>query len=157
MIVCSIYIHFLRTRVTWEDVARAERIVILASENYTIWLNSTVDLNSTVTPLPELIAFEESVLNVRWEYVHVYSISMLIVLVMVLVRSFGFFKMCLRASRNMHDHLFRGITRGWMSFFNTNPSGRILNRFSKDIDNIDTTLPVALNDAVLVRNYFKYQ
>lgn len=79
-----------------------------------------------------------------------YSFSMLIVVFLVFLRSFVFFQMCLKASRNLHDKLFRGITRATMYFFNTNPSGRILNRFSKDIGSIDTTLPVALMDCLLV-------
>lgn len=61
-------------------------------------------------------------------------------------RSFSFFKMCLRISINMHDMLFRGITRAKMIFFNRNPSGRILNRFSLDIGNVDSLLPVILFD-----------
>lgn len=79
---------------------------------------------------------------------------MLFVLYLVFHRSFQFFSMCVRASVRLHDKLFRGITRATMYFFNTNPSGRILNRFSKDIGSIDTTLAVALMDTILVKKYY---
>lgn len=94
--------------------------------------------------------FEATVLDERNAYVKYYTIGIVVVLALVFHRTFAFFQMCLLASRNLHDRLFRGITRAWMSFFNANPSGRILNRFSKDIDNIDTILPVALIDCLLV-------
>lgn len=81
---------------------------------------------------------------------YVYAVVIVVVLNLVFARSFTFFQMCLVASRRMHDHLFCGITRAWMSFFNANPSGRILNRFSTDIGSIDTLLPVALMDVLMV-------
>lgn len=37
----------------------------------------------------------------------------------------------MKASRNLHNTMFQGVTRARMYFFHTNPSGRILNRFSK--------------------------
>lgn len=37
----------------------------------------------------------------------------------------------MRASRNLHNTMFQGVSRARMYFFHTNPSGRILNRFSK--------------------------
>lgn len=37
-----------------------------------------------------------------------------------------------------------------MRFYDTNPSGRILNRFSKDIGEIDELLPKALLDAAQI-------
>jgi len=58
--------------------------------------------------------------------------------------------MCLRASMHLHDKLFRGVTQTFMQFFNRNSSGRILNRFSRDIGLIDTNLPMALVDTVIV-------
>ncbi|XP_015785720.1 multidrug resistance-associated protein 1 [Tetranychus urticae] len=51
----------------------------------------------------------------------------------------------IRASAGFHRKLLYHIFRAPMSFFDTNPIGRILNRFSKDIDSIDTAIPQVIN------------
>lgn len=71
-----------------------------------------------------------------------------------LVRSFMFFYVCMRASRNLHDNMFSNITRAPMRFFHTNPSGRILNRFSKDMGSLDELLPSAMIDCFQVSKLF---
>ena len=47
----------------------------------------------------------------------------------------------LTASKRMHRNQLNRVLRSPMSFFDTTPVGRILNRFSKDIDICDVTLP----------------
>ncbi|XP_054165164.1 multidrug resistance-associated protein 1-like [Oppia nitens] len=42
------------------------------------------------------------------------------------------------ASTRMHDRLLWSVMRSPMKFFDTTPLGRIVNRFSKDIDTMDT-------------------
>lgn len=76
---------------------------------------------------------------------------MLIVLYLVFQRALALFYFCLKASRRIHDKLFNGIIRAKMFFFQTNASGRIINRFSKDITDIDFVLPIVLYDSILVR------
>ncbi|EDW73918.2 uncharacterized protein Dwil_GK21659 [Drosophila willistoni] len=84
----------------------------------------------------------------RTQMVTWYTVLLLCTLALYLLRTFGFFFMCLRISLRLHDQLYRGIIRSWMYFFNTNPSGRVLNRFSSDIQNVDVSLPQAMMDSL---------
>ena len=63
------------------------------------------------------------------------------VAVAILVESLAIAHGCVRASRVLHDAMLRRCLRAPMSFFDTTPNGRIMNRFSKDFDLIDTKLP----------------
>ena len=47
----------------------------------------------------------------------------------------------LRCSENLHDQMVISMLQSPVFFFDTNPSGRILNRFSKDIGIVDEFLP----------------
>ncbi|XP_049547987.1 ATP-binding cassette sub-family C member 4-like [Anopheles darlingi] len=68
--------------------------------------------------------------------------------VLLTANSFAFFEMCLKASLNIHTALYRGVTHTLMQFFNQNASGRIMNRFSKDIGLIDASLPIVMADSL---------
>ncbi|XP_024897990.1 multidrug resistance-associated protein 5 isoform X3 [Pteropus alecto] len=74
-------------------------------------------------------------------YASVYALSMAVILILKAIRGVVFVKGTLRASSRLHDELFRRILRSPMKFFDTTPTGRILNRFSKDMDEVDVRLP----------------
>lgn len=86
----------------------------------------------------------------REGYVIVYSVLMFTFMIIVFNSNFSFFYMCMKACQRLHDKLFDGVTGTFMSFFNKNPSGRILNRFSNDIGNIDEELPQTLFGCIRV-------
>lgn len=46
--------------------------------------------------------------------------------------------------------MYVGVTKASMYFFNTNPSGRILNRFSKDMGQVDEILPSVMIDVIQI-------
>ncbi|XP_035986072.1 multidrug resistance-associated protein 5 [Fundulus heteroclitus] len=75
------------------------------------------------------------------QYAAIYASSMGVMLIFKLIRGIAFVKGTLRASSKLHDQLFHKILRCPMKFFDTTPTGRILNRFSKDMDEVDTRLP----------------
>ncbi|XP_012946646.1 multidrug resistance-associated protein 1 [Aplysia californica] len=53
------------------------------------------------------------------------------------------------ASKRLHDALLENILRQPMKFFDTTPLGRVINRFSRDVDMIDSSM------ARLVRMFFQ--
>jgi len=50
----------------------------------------------------------------------------------------------LKAAARLHLQLVQYVLRLPMAFFDTTPVGRLLNRFSKDVDALDNTLPFIL-------------
>uniref|UniRef100_A0A3B3WBR7 ATP binding cassette subfamily C member 4 n=1 Tax=Poecilia mexicana TaxID=48701 RepID=A0A3B3WBR7_9TELE len=57
------------------------------------------------------------------------------------IRSLVFFNVLVKSAQTLHNNMFRAILRTSIHFFDTNPTGRILNRFSKDIGYLDSLLP----------------
>ncbi|XP_016069254.1 PREDICTED: multidrug resistance-associated protein 9 [Miniopterus natalensis] len=74
-------------------------------------------------------------------YQWVYAGSMVSVLVFGITKGFAFTKATLMASSSLHDRLFDKILRSPMSFFDVTPTGRLMNQFSKDMDELDVRLP----------------
>lgn len=53
-----------------------------------------------------------------------------------------------KASGNLHKILLDGVMHSSMAFFDTTPKGRIVNRFAKDTDIIDTAIPNSLKSTL---------
>ncbi|XP_054409041.1 ATP-binding cassette sub-family C member 5 isoform X3 [Pongo abelii] len=98
--------------------------------------------NTTVTRGNETSVSDSMKDNPHMQYyASIYALSMAVMLILKAIRGVVFVKGTLRASSRLHDELFRRILRSPMKFFDTTPTGRILNRFSKDMDEVDVRLP----------------
>lgn len=105
-----------------------------------------VIMNNSVT-IPE--KFERILEGVMYDPnidIYIFTALTIATVALTLSRSFLFFNVAMKASMALHDLMFSGITKATMYFFNTNPSGRILNRFSKDMGQIDEVLPMTIVD-----------
>ena len=58
-----------------------------------------------------------------------------------MLRAFLFYQVSLSSSEQLHDRMTLAILKAPVLFFDTNPVGRILNRFSKDVGCMDENLP----------------
>ncbi|ALC47145.1 CG10505, partial [Drosophila busckii] len=86
--------------------------------------------------------------DIRTRLVTLYAVLIVSTLILYILRTFGFFMLCLRISLRIHNLLFDGIIRACMQFFMLAPSGRILNRFSSDILAIDVALPQCMMESL---------
>ncbi|XP_050309256.1 ATP-binding cassette sub-family C member 4-like [Anthonomus grandis grandis] len=124
-------------------------------EEYKLTVNSingdNWNITSTNSSQPELIPPPPFYFNVNdWErntFIYIYGTLVISLFLVALTRSMLFYKLAMLSSQKLHDSIFYSVIRASMRFFDTNPGGRILNRFSKDIGSVDELLPKAILDA----------
>ncbi|XP_021060825.1 canalicular multispecific organic anion transporter 1 [Mus pahari] len=69
--------------------------------------------------------------------------------IFLLISSLWSIYACRDASKTLHGQLLTNILRAPMSFFDTTPTGRIVNRFAGDISTVDDVLPQSLRSWLL--------
>ncbi|POM64943.1 Pdr transporter, partial [Phytophthora palmivora] len=74
-------------------------------------------------------------------YVYVYMALNVAYAVALYIRAITTYKGGLRASRSLFQNLLARILRAPTSFFDTTPTGRIVNRLSKDVYTVDESIP----------------
>lgn len=147
----------------WNYLSSAQRPILLVfliaailcaqilASSADIWVSywtrkeETRNHNATLT--------DERINSSEWStntYIYIYSGIIISLFVIAFTRSITFFHFCVSASQNLHDKMFDGLISTTMRFFETNPSGRILNRFTKDIGSADEALPKAFLDAAQI-------
>ncbi|GAM21257.1 hypothetical protein SAMD00019534_044320 [Acytostelium subglobosum LB1] len=67
------------------------------------------------------------------------------------LRNFAYFTYTVRAGKALHEQLFNSLLRAPMWFFDTTPMGRILNRFTRDMDSVDSLIAPSLSQYI---NFF---
>jgi ATP-binding cassette subfamily C (CFTR/MRP) protein 4 len=77
-------------------------------------------------------------------YIYIYSGLLLCLVLVTITATLAFVHYCMIASKNLHNSMLGKIIYATMTFFDNHPSGRILNRFSKDIGNVDEFVPLSL-------------
>nr|XP_020747155.1 multidrug resistance-associated protein 4-like [Odocoileus virginianus texanus] len=90
---------------------------------------------------------EVVVFVLNW-YLRVYSGLTVSAVLFGITRSLLIFYILVNSSRTLHNKMLEAILRAPVLFFNTNPIGRILNRFSKDIGHMDDLLPLIFLDFI---------
>ncbi|GFN81871.1 multidrug resistance-associated protein 4 [Plakobranchus ocellatus] len=127
---------------TWSDKVEEK---YTAQEAYDLFLldNNITDINS-INNMNTSLPYIPDVDNYRNLYI--LGGLMLALLGSSLSRALLFFTFAVDASKNLHNNMFARLLRTNIGFFDTNPVGRVLNRFSKDIGQIDDLLPWTMFD-----------
>nr|XP_020038730.1 multidrug resistance-associated protein 4 isoform X4 [Castor canadensis] len=107
------------------------------------WANEQSRLNTTVNG--EGNTTEK--LDLTW-YLGIYGGLTGATVLFGIARSLLVFHVLVNSSQTLHNKMFESILRAPVLFFDRNPIGRILNRFSKDIGHMDDLLPLTFLDFI---------
>ncbi|RHY26384.1 hypothetical protein DYB32_007668, partial [Aphanomyces invadans] len=83
-------------------------------------------------------------------YLSIYAGLALGSVLMTMVRTLSIFSSGVAASRRLFDNMTSALLRAPMRFFDTNPIGRILNRYSNDMNTVDSNIPFSVSASLAV-------
>uniref|UniRef100_A0A667Z5H1 Multidrug resistance-associated protein 4-like n=1 Tax=Myripristis murdjan TaxID=586833 RepID=A0A667Z5H1_9TELE len=87
-------------------------------------------------------------------YLSIYAGLTVATIILGFARNFILFNVLVKCAQTLHNRMFSSILRTPVRFFDVNPIGRILNRFSKDIGQLDSNMPWTFVDFIQVRDTF---
>eukprot|EP01012_Entosiphon_sulcatum_P039249 TRINITY_DN5158_c0_g1_i1.p1 TRINITY_DN5158_c0_g1~~TRINITY_DN5158_c0_g1_i1.p1 ORF type:complete len:1108 (-),score=272.71 TRINITY_DN5158_c0_g1_i1:253-3093(-) len=76
----------------------------------------------------------------KYEWIEIYVGIILVSGLFNLVRGYSMYELIRRAAQTLHQNMLANVLRAPLSFFDTTPLGRVLNRFTKDVDSVDVML-----------------
>ncbi|CAF4787245.1 unnamed protein product, partial [Rotaria sp. Silwood1] len=76
----------------------------------------------------------------RDKYFYILFGLCLLSIILLFIRTLAYFLSCHITARSLHNQMFNSLLRAPVFFFDSNPIGRVVNRFSKDISSIDEQL-----------------
>ncbi|CAB3400010.1 unnamed protein product [Caenorhabditis bovis] len=145
--VYMLYINAAGSWPIWTCLVIGFIINVVASIFSTFWLSRWLKKGHNeqviITNGTAFLTASKSLANSEdtYFYAAVYGISLVILTFSGLFKACVFVKVSLNAASKLHNSMFKALIRGATSFFDSTPTGRILNRFSKDMDEIDVKLP----------------
>ncbi|XP_076312443.1 ATP-binding cassette sub-family C member 4-like [Tachypleus tridentatus] len=108
--------------------------------------------NSTTNGTTDQLFTDNGFANV-YRNIYVYFGMVGGLFLLALLQTITFSVVCMRSSVRLHNKMFDSIVRAPISFFDSSPIGRILNRFSKDLGTIDDLLPSSALDTTYIFLY----
>ncbi|XP_039167225.1 ABC transporter C family member 12 isoform X1 [Eucalyptus grandis] len=78
-------------------------------------------------------------------YILIYALLSFGQVTVTLTNAYWLIISSLRAAKRLHDSMLQSLLRAPMIFFHTNPMGRIINRFAKDLGDIDRNVAQFVN------------
>ncbi|XP_029847824.3 multidrug resistance-associated protein 5 isoform X2 [Ixodes scapularis] len=134
-----------------------------------VWLQHWVDQMKKKEPLPNVTSTEPTMLvgfgpeqnsslydeqievpdsHSESYYYTVYGVTLPVMLFLGIIKGIACTVVLLAASSRLHNQMLQRVLRSPTSFFDVTPSGRITNRFSKDMDEMDIRIPFFLEMVV---------
>ncbi|XP_043334217.1 ATP-binding cassette sub-family C member 4-like isoform X2 [Cervus canadensis] len=110
------------------------------------WLTDWANVQSNLYS-GALVKDVDVMLVLNW-FLGVYSGLTVSTVLLGITRSLLIFYVLVNSSQTLHNKMLETILRAPVLFFNRNPIGRILNRFSKDIGHMDDLLPLIFQDFI---------
>ncbi|XP_073318323.1 ATP-binding cassette sub-family C member 4-like [Pagrus major] len=151
----SLYMKYLRAGANILVLLFVVLINILAQVAYIVqdwWLAYWAEEQEKLTANSTVIqngqnATEELNLNF---YLGIYGGLTLATIIFGFIRNLLFFHVLVRCAQSLHNRMFNTILKTPVRFFDINPIGRVLNRFSKDIGQLDSNMPWTFVDFTAV-------
>uniref|UniRef100_A0A8C7JTZ8 Multidrug resistance-associated protein 4 n=1 Tax=Oncorhynchus kisutch TaxID=8019 RepID=A0A8C7JTZ8_ONCKI len=149
----GLYVKYLKAGANILVLIGVVLLQFLAQAAYILqdwWLaycNATLNVNGTVTIQNGVNVTEQ--LNLDF-YLGIYAGLTGATLIFGFARSLVMFNVLVKAAQSLHNRMFNSILRTPVRFFDVNPIGRVLNRFSKDIGQLDAALPWTFVDFIQI-------
>ena len=143
----NVYIYYIRNMGLWLFGAFLTFYVMYQgfSTSSSIWLSVWSDTQNNLIAEMENSTGNSTLTDAQDNRMYglgIYGLFGLGQTVTTVVASLLLYLSTLIGSKTLHNNMLANILRSPLSFFDTTPQGRILNRFGKDVDVLDSTMPM---------------